>query len=212
MAISTDAFFDEEGSFISGEYIVGLLAESFLKKYPGSTIVHDSRVIWNTLDVIKINDGRGVQSKTGHAFIKQKMRMSNAIYGGEISAHHYFKDFAFCDSGMIPFILIVNMLCQTNDSFSSMIKKRKEKYPSSGEMNFELNDPIKKISQVLDFYKKTAKKIERSDGLSISFTKWRFNLRLSNTESMIRLNVESKGDIKLLDTKTAEIRHILLAD
>ncbi len=202
-------FFDENGSFVSGEYIVGLLAESFLKNYPGSKIVHDTRVVWNTLDILKINGGTGVKSKTGHSFIKQEMRKNDAIYGGEISAHHYFKDFAFCDSGMIPFILVLNLLSQNNNTFSLMINKMKVKYPSSGEINFVLDNPMKKIDEVLNFYERKAKKIEYLDGLSITFDDWRFNLRTSNTESMLRLNVESKGDTKLINTKTNEIRQIL---
>lgn len=196
-------FFDEKGNFIEGYYIVGLLAKSILKKFPGERIVHDPRLIWNTLDVVQRNKGIAVESKSGHAFIKQKMREVNAIYGGEMSAHHYFRDNSYSDSGMIPFLLIMQLMSEDNQPLSELVEEMIANFPCSGEINSTIADPAKKINEIEKIY--ADGKIEKVDGLSVEYDNWRFNLRMSNTEPIIRLNVESKGDVLLMEEKTAEL-------
>ncbi|WP_285834465.1 phosphomannomutase CpsG [Kangiella sp. TOML190] len=203
--------FDEKGQFIEGYYIVGLLAEAFLQKHPGAKIVHDPRLTWNTIDIVQANGGIPVLSKCGHAFIKEIMRAEDAIYGGEMSAHHYFKDFAYCDSGMIPWLLIVELLSKKDAKLSQLVAERINKYPSSGEINRRLVDPDKAIEQVLNKYKPQALKIDTLDGISMEFECWRFNLRKSNTEPVVRLNVESRGDEAVMRSKTQEIVALLEA-
>ena len=198
-------FFDEKGGFIEGYYIVGLLAEAFLKKNPGSKIIHDPRLVWNTEAVVHENDGETVQSKSGHAFIKEKMREVDAIYGGEMSAHHYFRDFYYCDSGMVPWLLVLEIMCETGKPLSQLVEECIEKFPASGEINREVDDAKAVIDKVLQHYKEDAVAIDYTDGVSVSFDDWRFNLRMSNTEPVIRLNVESKGDISLMQKKTEEL-------
>jgi len=193
-------FFDGKGNFIEGYYIVGLLAKSILKKHPGEKIIHDPRLIWNTLDIVKANSGTPVQSVSGHAFIKQKMREVNAIYGGEMSAHHYFRDNAYSDSGMIPFLLILQLISEENKTLSELVDGMIEKYPCSGEINSSIANPKEKLEEIAQKY--TNGKIERLDGLSVEYKDWRFNLRISNTEPIIRLNVESRGDVELMKQKT----------
>lgn len=202
-------FFDELGNFVSGEYIVGLLAGFYLGQVPKLPIVYDNRVIWNIENIIERSKGKGVKSKTGHAFIKAEMRKRNAIYGGELSAHHYFRDFAFCDSGMIPWLMILFILCETQNSFSSLISSMSKKFPSSGEINIKAKNADMAISEITNFFKKGAKSIDFVDGVSMILKGWRFNLRKSNTESLLRLNVESMGNKSLLDAKVAEIIQLL---
>ena len=202
-------FFDEHGEFIEGYYIVGLLAEAFLKKSPGERIIFDPRLTWNTIDIVTKTDGIPVISKTGHAFIKERMRKENAVYGGEMSAHHYFRDFAYCDSGMIPWLLVIELLSKQNKSLSSMVQERIELFPSSGEINSKLEQPKEAIARVLDAYKDDAVKIDYTDGIAVEFSDWRFNFRSSNTEPVVRLNVESRKDEKLMQEKTKEILSIL---
>ncbi|GAA4348800.1 phosphomannomutase CpsG [Kangiella taiwanensis] len=201
--------FDEKGQFIEGYYIVGLLAEAFLKKNPGAKIVHDPRLTWNTVDIVEENGGTPVQSKCGHAFIKDVMRTEDAVYGGEMSAHHYFKDFGYCDSGMIPWLLIAELISVKSCSLSSLVQDRIAKFPSSGEINKQIADPNETIDRVLSHYKDSAKKIDTTDGVSIEFESWRFNLRKSNTEPVVRLNVESRGDKALMEEKTQELISLL---
>jgi len=196
-------FFDEKGNFIEGYYIVALLAKSILKKHPGEKIVHDPRLTWNTLDVVKNSGGIPVVSKSGHAFIKQKMREVNAVYGGEMSAHHYFRDNSYSDSGMIPFLLILQLISEENKPFSQLVEEMIQAYPCSGEINSKINDPAGKLVELEKEYFKG--NIDHLDGLSVEFDTWRFNLRISNTEPTIRLNVESRGDIKLMEEKTEEL-------
>jgi phosphomannomutase len=203
-------FFDENGSFIEGYYIVGLLAKSILKKHPGEKIVHDPRLVWNTLDVVERSNGIAVQSKSGHAFIKQKMREVNSIYGGEMSAHHYFRDNAYSDSGMIPFLLIVQLMSEEDKPLSELVEEMIANYPCSGEINSTINDPAKKIKEIEKLY--AGGKVDTTDGLSVEYDDWRFNLRMSNTEPIIRLNVESRGDVLLMEEKTKELLGIILAD
>ncbi|MEJ1387543.1 MAG: phosphomannomutase CpsG [Candidatus Sedimenticola sp. (ex Thyasira tokunagai)] len=201
--------FDERGEFIEGYYIVGLLAEAFLDKYPGSPIIHDPRLTWNTVDIVTAGGGEPVQSKTGHAFIKERMREEDAVYGGEMSAHHYFRDFNYCDSGMIPWLLVAELICSKGQSLSQLVEERINRYPSSGEINSRLDDPKRAIQCVLDHYQSDAEVIDYTDGISLDMGEWRFNLRSSNTEPVVRLNVESRGDAKLMQTRTDEILSIL---
>lgn len=201
--------FDETGAFIEGYYIVGLLAEAFLQKNPGARIIHDPRLSWNTIDLVEKAGGIAVQSKTGHAFIKERMRKEDAVYGGEMSAHHYFRDFAYCDSGMIPWLLVAELLCMKNSSLSAMVQQRIAAFPSSGEINFTISDPAAKLAEVLALYQPQALMVDHTDGISVEFANWRFNLRSSNTEPLVRLNVESRGDIRLMQAKTAELSALL---
>lgn len=214
--------FDEQGQFIEGYYIVGLLAENFLAKTAGTSnskassslpkIIHDPRLTWNTIDIVEQAGGQAIQSKTGHAFIKERMRSEDAIYGGEMSAHHYFKDFFYCDSGMIPWLLVAELVCLRKQPLSSLVKARIEAYPSSGEINNKITDPKKAIARVFSFYESDAQVIDETDGISMEFGTWRFNLRSSNTEAVVRLNVESKGDVKLMKDKTKEVLALLLKE
>ncbi len=198
-------FFDETGRFLEGYYIVGLLADQFLRKAGGGKIIHDPRLTWNTLDLVKAAGGEAIESKTGHAFIKQRMRDEDALYGGEMSAHHYFRDFAYCDSGMIPWLLVAERLCQSGQTLSSLIDARIEAYPTSGEINSTIADPAKVIAAIEAKYSVGAKKVSHVDGVSIEYDNWRFNLRMSNTEPVVRLNVESRGDKALMEEKTREL-------
>jgi phosphomannomutase len=202
-------FFDETGQFVPGEYVVGLLATIFLEKEPGAKIVHDPRVIWNTQDIVTRKGGIAVQSKTGHAFIKQTMRSYEAVYGGEMSAHHYFRDFAYCDSGMIPWLLIAELVSRSGRSLGEWVKDRFAAFPSSGEMNFKVDDTGKAIENVLSAYRADALSIDETDGVSLAFEGWRFNLRRLNTEPLVRLNVEGKGNSDALETCLTEIADLL---
>ena len=202
-------FFDGKGNFIEGYYIVGLLAIAMLQHNPGAKIIHDPRLTWNTIEVVKGHGGVPVQSKTGHAFIKERMRQEDAIYGGEMSAHHYFKDFAYCDSGMIPWLLVLEIMSHTGQSLAELVGEMQKNFPASGEINRKLNDPPASIRKVEEQYQALAKKVEYVDGLSMEFAEWRFNLRCSNTEPVVRLNVESRGDAKLMKEKTQEILDLL---
>lgn len=201
--------FDELGQFTEGYYIVGLLAESFLIKNPGSNIIHDPRLTWNTQDIVANNKGNAIQSKTGHAFIKERMRLEDAVYGGEMSAHHYFRDFAYCDSGMIPWLLVAELICRKKQTLSSMLEDRIAKFPSPGEINRQVVDAKAAIDRVFNLYSSDALVIDKTDGISLEFEQWRFNLRMSNTEPVVRLNVESRGDKKLVQEKTDEILALL---
>jgi phosphomannomutase len=194
--------FDETGEFIEGYYIVGLLAQSFLSKETGASIIYDPRVYWNTEDIVKQAGGKPIKSKTGHAFIKERMRKEDAIYGGEMSAHHYFRDFAYCDSGMIPWLLVAELLCTTGKPLSSLVKERIGLYPSSGEINYRVEDAGQTIKRIITHFESQAQHIDKTDGIGMEFGNWRFNLRKSNTEPVIRLNVESKADIALMREKT----------
>ena len=222
--------FDEKGQFIEGYYIVGLLAEAFLRKEQGATIVHDPRLIWNTIDICNENAGQARQSNAGHAYIKQLMRQHGAVYGGEMSAHHYFRDFNYCDSGMIPWLLIVELLSNNKLTLSQAVAARINAYPASGEINAKIENPDKVIAKIRRYYESVAIEIDETDGLSMILPSsdsgsdsysgfdtdpaatnglWRFNLRCSKTEPLVRLNVESRGDIELMQRKTAELMALL---
>ena len=200
-------FFDEKGNFIEGYYIVGLLAKSILKNHPEEKIVHDPRLVWNTLEVVNKAGGKAVVSKSGHAYIKEKMREVSAIYGGEMSAHHYFRDNAFSDSGMIPFLLVLQLMSEEKKKLSELVNEMIEAYPCSGEINSTIEDPLAKIKAIESKY--SDGKIDELDGLSVEYKDWRFNLRMSNTEPILRLNVESRGNIKLLKKKTKELLKLI---
>ncbi len=201
--------FDELGQFIEGYYIVGLLAQTFLARQPGQSIVHDPRLTWNTLDLVAQGGGKAVQSKSGHAFIKQKMREVDAVYGGEMSAHHYFRQFSDADSGMIPWLLITAIMSQRKASLSTLVGERMRAFPASGEINRKVKDAPAVIARVEEQYTPRAISVDRTDGLSCEFATWRFNLRSSNTEPLLRLNVESRGDDALMRAKTAELLALL---
>ena len=201
--------FDHEGGFIEGYYIVGLLAAAFLQKERGAKIIHDPRLTWNTIDLVKKTGGEPIMSKTGHAFIKERMRKEDAPYGGEMSAHHYFRDFAYCDSGMIPWLLIAELLSVKGMTLKQLVEQRMAAYPSSGEINSKLIDAKAAIQRVRDAFEAEAISFDETDGISLEFDSWRFNLRSSNTEPVVRLNVETKGNKKLLEEKTAKILGIL---
>jgi len=198
-------FFDEQGRFVEGYYIVGLLAEALLQQHPGARIIHDPRLTWNTIAMVTAAGGRPIQSKTGHAFIKERMRAEDALYGGEMSAHHYFRDFAYCDSGMIPWLLVAELISRTGQSLSALVAERMAAYPASGEINSTVIDPVGLIACIEQAYTGQGPLIDHTDGLSMEFPRWRFNLRMSNTEPVLRLNVESRGDVELLQQKTAEL-------
>ena len=204
-------FFDEKGNFIEGYYIVGLLAEAFLQKDGNSKIVHDPRLTWNTIAIANDFGGEAVQSKTGHAFIKERMRKEDAVYGGEMSAHHYFRDFAYCDSGMIPWLLVAELISTTGKPLSQLVEERMAAYPCSGEINNRLEDPKAVLAKIEATYAPDAKNVDKTDGVSIEFDDWRFNLRSSNTEPVVRLNVEAKGDEALMKAKTAELLALMKA-
>ncbi len=199
--------FDENGNMIEGYYIVGFLAKAFLNKNPGAKIIYDPRLIWNTIEIVEEAGGTPVMCKSGHAFIKDKMRAEDAVYGGEMSAHNYFKDFTFCDSGMITWLLVAELLSQSSSTMSEMLKERMERYPISGEINSTVKD-AKAVMEKMEAKYGPSGTVSKVDGLSVDYDKWRFNLRISNTEPVVRLNVETRGDKKLLEEKTKE----LLAD
>ncbi|MBP9753126.1 MAG: phosphomannomutase [Proteobacteria bacterium] len=201
--------FDEKGNFIEGYYIVGLLAKAFLEKEKGAKIIHDPRLTWNTLDIVNNYEGQAIQSKTGHAFIKERMRFEDAIYGGEMSAHHYFKDFAYCDSGMIPWLLVTELMSKNGVSLSSLVEERIQKFPCSGELNYKVKDANSIIDSVLNHFKPLNPILDQTDGISLSFDMWRLNLRISNTESLLRLNIETKGDERLVNEKVKEVEMII---
>lgn len=197
--------FDERGQFVEGYYIVGLLAEAFLARHHGAKIVHDPRLTWNTIDVVERHGGVPVQSKTGHAFIKERMRAEDAVYGGEMSAHHYFRDFAYCDSGMIPWLLVAELISKQERPLSAMLAERIAAFPCSGEINREVAAPRAAMELVRDVYEEQACSVDLTDGLSMEFADWRFNLRPSNTEPLLRLNVEARGDAGLVRAHTREL-------
>ncbi|OIN25471.1 phosphomannomutase/phosphoglucomutase [Vibrio barjaei] len=201
--------FDEKGDFIEGYYIVGLLAEAFLQKEPGAKIIHDPRLVWNTVDIVEKAGGTPIMSKTGHAFIKERMRKEDAIYGGEMSAHHYFRDFAYCDSGMIPWLLVAELVSLKGLSLSNLVHERLRKFPCSGEINFKGASVEMVTQKVMNLLEQTKKTIDTVDGLSISTSDTRLNIRVSNTENLLRLNVESRNDKEKVDNLVSTITEMI---
>ncbi|HHQ6574846.1 TPA: phosphomannomutase CpsG [Serratia fonticola] len=197
--------FDNKANFIEGYYIVGLLAEAFLQKEKGAKIIHDPRLSWNTIDIVNKAGGVPVMSKTGHAFIKERMRKEDAVYGGEMSAHHYFRSFAYCDSGMIPWLLVVELIAKSGLSLEQLVSERMNAYPCSGEINYKVNDASEIIKLIEQKYTPMAEQIDRTDGLSMEFADWRFNIRTSNTEPLLRLNVETKGYAEKVQIKVSDL-------
>ncbi len=202
-------FFDERGEFVEGYYLVGMLAQRALRQHPGAAIVHDPRLIWNTLDLVEAAGGTPVVSKSGHAFIKEKMRAVDAAYGGEMSAHHYFREFSYCDSGMIPWLQMVEVLSEEGRPLSELMEERIACYPVSGEINLTIPDPARALAAVKSSYEPEALDVDETDGLSIEYPTWRFNVRPSNTEPVVRLNVETRANKDLLDLKTRELLDFL---
>jgi phosphomannomutase len=202
-------FFDHQGRFVPGEYMVGLLAAAFLQDNPGAKIVHDPRVTWNTVDIVAGAGGQAVQARTGHAFMKAVMRQHDAVYGGEMSAHHYFRDFMYCDSGMIPALLVIAHISATGRSLADLVAARRAAFPSSGEINFAVDDADAATARVMAAVAGTQVLRDETDGISLEFPDWRFNLRRSNTEPLLRLNVETRGDAGLLAAKVAQLEALI---
>jgi len=201
--------FDERGEFVDGYYIVGLLAEAMLQSNPGAKVIHDPRLTWNTIDLVRASGGIPIQSKTGHAFIKERMRAENALYGGEMSAHHYFRDFAYCDNGMIPWLLVASLVCASGAPLSRLVGERMRAFPASGEINREFGDIVATLARIERRFGADACAVDTTDGLSLEFADWRFNLRASNTEPVLRLNVESRGDRALMERRTRELVELI---
>ncbi|OAJ93158.1 phosphohexomutase domain-containing protein [Vibrio bivalvicida] len=201
--------FDENGQFIEGYYIVGLLADAYLAKHPGAKVIHDPRLTWNSIDIIDQAGGEAIMSKTGHAFIKERMRSEDAVYGGEMSAHHYFRDFGYCDSGMIPWLLVSELLCLKGQTLSNLVAKRIAAFPSSGEINCKLVAPESTLQRIKSIFEADALTVDHTDGVSMEFANWRFNLRASNTEPIVRLNVETRACTQLLKDKTEQLLALL---
>lgn len=202
-------FFDADGRFIEGYYLVGLLAEVVLAKHPGAKIIHDPRLTWNTIDQVEQAGGQPIQSKTGHAFIKERMRLEDAEYGGEMSAHHYFKDFAYCDTGMIPWLLIAELMSKTGKSLASLVDERMRAFPCSGEINFKVKNVGESIEKVVSHFVGMRPHMDYTDGVSVEFESWRFNLRGSNTEPLLRLNIETREDPKMVQEKLTLIEALI---
>jgi len=202
-------FFDHSGRFIEGYYLVGLLAKAILARHPGGKIVHDPRLVWNTVDMVEQAGGVAVQCKSGHAFIKEKMRAEDAVYGGEMSAHHYFREFAYADSGMIPWLLIAQLVSESGRSLADWVEDRMAAYPCSGEINFKVADAKAAVARVMEHFAAQSPALDRTDGISADFGNWRFNLRSSNTEPLLRLNVEARGDAALMQARTDEISRLI---
>ncbi|MFT5209986.1 MAG: phosphomannomutase [Flavobacterium sp.] len=202
-------FFDAQGRFIEGYYIVGLLAKAFLEKDKGAKIVHDPRLTWNTIEIVKAMGGEAIQSKTGHAFIKERMREEDAVYGGEMSAHHYFKDFSFCDSGMVPWLLVTGLMISQDKTLSDLVDERMKAFPASGEINRRIENAVEILSSIENEYTSSCISVDHTDGLSMEFELWRFNVRVSNTEPVVRLNVESRANSDLMEEKTRELIHMM---
>ncbi|MDR6095845.1 phosphomannomutase [Stenotrophomonas sp. SORGH_AS_0321] len=202
-------FFDHTGRFIEGYYLVGLLAQAALKRHPGGKVVHDPRLVWNTVEMVEQAGGIPVLCKSGHAFIKEKMRAEDAVYGGEMSAHHYFREFAYADSGMIPWLLIAALVSESGRSLADWVEDRMAAYPCSGEINFKVADAKVSVARVMEHFASHAPALDHTDGISADFGDWRFNLRSSNTEPLLRLNVETRGDAALLQSRTDEISSLL---
>ncbi len=204
-------FFDEHGAFVEGYYMVGLFAQELLRRAQGAAVIHDPRLVWNTIDLVAKAGGRPVMCKTGHAFIKERMRKENAVYGGEMSAHHYFRDFAYCDSGMIPWLLLAQTMSRTKQTLGQLVADMQRRYPASGEINLKLADATAALAKVRATFADGAVSIDETDGISIEHARWRVNVRASNTEPVVRVNVESRGDLALMRERTEAVLAVLRA-
>ena len=202
-------FYDNKGNFIEGYYLVPLFGEFFARRQPGAKIIHDPRLIWATIDIVKAAGGVPVETKSGHAFIKERMRKEDAVYAGEMSAHHYFKENFYADNGMIPMLVLLQILGETGKSLGDLVNDWMAKYPVSGEINSTVADADKVIATLKEKYASKAVSVDEIDGISINFDKWRFNVRKSNTEPVIRLNVESRADVKLMEQKRDELLSLI---
>ncbi|WP_249676769.1 phosphomannomutase [Pseudomonas abieticivorans] len=202
-------FFDAEGRFIEGYYLVGLLAEMLLKQHPGSKIIHDPRLTWNTIEQVEQAGGIAVQSKTGHAFIKERMRQEDAVYGGEMSAHHYFRDFAYCDSGMIPWLLVAALMSETGKTLAQLVDERIDAYPCTGEINYRVADVRATLNKIRAHFEPRALDVDETDGVSMAFHTWRFNVRGSNTEPLLRLNIEARGASEQLNRLLFDVESLI---
>lgn len=202
-------FFDENGAFIEGYYLVGLLAQEALKDHPGGRIVHDPRLVWNTIEMVREAGGIPIMNKSGHAFIKERMRREDALYGGEMSAHHYFRRFAYCDSGMIPWLLVASLMSRTGKRLSALVGDRVARFPVSGEINLELRDPAAALAGLKAALAPGALSVDETDGVSVEYPQWRVNVRMSNTEPVVRVNLETRADVDLLHEKTADVLDLL---
>jgi phosphomannomutase/phosphoglucomutase len=203
--------FDEHGNFIEGYYLVGLLAETLLAHAPNEKIIHDPRLTWNTIEQVTQAGGQAIQSKTGHAFIKERMRKEDAIYGGEMSAHHYFRDFFYCDSGMIPWLLIAELMSKTGKTLSQLVSERMKAFPCSGEINYTVQDAPSILARIREHFASENPSIDETDGLSLEFAQWRMNIRSSNTEPLLRLNIEARGNANLVQQKVVEVEALIKA-
>jgi phosphomannomutase len=204
-------FFDETGAFIDGEYIVALLAQAFCSKETGAGIVYDPRVIWAIEGTVNRAGGTPILSRVGHSHIKKVMREHDAVYGGEMSAHHYFRDFNYCDSGMIPWLLVAELVSRSDRSLFEMVSVLRRDFPSSGEVNFHIADVAAAVAGFKAAYGPHARSESHLDGISYDMGDWRVNLRRSNTEPVLRLNIESRGDAALVARKLDEIWRVLAA-
>ena len=202
-------FYDEEGRFVEGYYLVGLIAQTMLRSHPGATVLYDPRMTWNTIDMVESAGGVAKVCRTGHAFFKQMLRDEDAVYGGEMSAHHYFRDFSYCDTGMLPWLAVVAELSASGARLSEMVENRIQAFPCSGEINFTVSDTDAVIGRISDHYGRANPDVETIDGLSMSFDDWRFNVRASNTEPLLRLNVEARGDAALVAAKKDELSALI---
>lgn len=198
-------FFDELGVFVEGYYLVGLLAKTILAYNPNEAIVYDPRLYWSTLNTVKKAGGTAIKTQTGHVFVKNTMRKYNAIYGGEMSAHHYFRDFAYCDNGHIPWLLICQLISTSGKSLSQLVQEAQQAFPCSGEINLTVDNGLAVLAEIENMYAHKAIVVDKLDGLGLEFENWRFNVRLSNTEPLLRINVESNGDIALMREKTIDL-------
>jgi len=201
--------YGSDGGFVEGYYMVGLLAAVLLAKSPGAKIIHDPRLTWNTQAEVRRLGGIPVQSKTGHAFIKERMRAEDAVYGGEMSAHHYFRDFFYCDSGMIPWLLVAELIGRSGRSLADLVRDRIAAFPCSGEINYRVEDAPAVIRRVVGQFRPAALAIDETDGVSLEFADWRFNLRSSNTEPLLRLNVETRGESAAVAERVGAIEALI---
>lgn len=197
--------FDADGEFVEGYYLVGLLAQAALRDEPGSKIIHDPRLVWNTVEMIEEAGGVPLMNKSGHAFMKERMRSEDAAYGGEVSAHYYFRRFSYCDSGMIPWLLVTRLMGRTEKSLGDLVRDRRARFPTTGEINLEIVDPDAVLRAVKTEFGGGACAIDETDGVSLEFKEWRVNVRPSNTEPLVRVNAEARGNRELLEEKTQEL-------